>query len=174
MDGHDDISNAWAALKPVRKAIEQPCPCRRAAERRAVLLLYRPEPIHEGEALAKAIIETVESNDGPVDVADDSDAECFARAGIVPVTRLAKRTPSCSSPLMANSMLILLARSASMPDKVRLRMSCAVPSSAATHSAARRSRGRFRLLDIVDVGCVHSGFARGCSTQRGPALRALT
>ncbi|RUV29396.1 MAG: hypothetical protein EOS23_18590 [Mesorhizobium sp.] len=60
MDGHDDISNAWAALKPVRKAIEQPCPCRRAAERRAVLLFYRPEPIQEGEALAKAIIETVE------------------------------------------------------------------------------------------------------------------
>ncbi|SJM33023.1 hypothetical protein BQ8482_330158 [Mesorhizobium delmotii] len=26
----------------------------------AVLLLYGPEPIHEGEALAKAIIETVE------------------------------------------------------------------------------------------------------------------
>jgi hypothetical protein len=26
----------------------------------AVLLLYGPEPIHEGEALAKAIIETME------------------------------------------------------------------------------------------------------------------
>lgn len=63
---------------------------------------------------------------------------------------------------------------AGVPDEVRLRMSRAVPSSAATHSAARRGRGRFRLLDIVDVGCLHSGFARGCSTQRGPALRALT
>ncbi|WP_292537010.1 hypothetical protein [Mesorhizobium sp.] len=26
----------------------------------AVLMLYGPEPVHEGEALAKAIIETVE------------------------------------------------------------------------------------------------------------------
>lgn len=86
-------------------------------------------------------------NDGPVDVADDSDAECFARAGIVPVTRLGQGD---AIPLvaMANSMLIVVARSVSVPDEARLRMSRAVPSPAAIHSAARRRRGRFRLLDI--------------------------
>lgn len=34
-------------------------PARRAAIRGAVLGLYGPEPIHEGEALTKAFIETV-------------------------------------------------------------------------------------------------------------------
>ncbi|MCF6113621.1 hypothetical protein [Mesorhizobium muleiense] len=58
MDGHDNISNAWAALKLVRMAIETPAGVLPSEE--AVVLLYGPEPIHKGEALAKAIIETVE------------------------------------------------------------------------------------------------------------------
>ncbi|WP_287055192.1 hypothetical protein [Mesorhizobium sp.] len=60
MDGQDNICNAWAALKLVRMAIEQTCPAGVLPSEEAVLLLYGPEPIHEGEALAKAIIETVE------------------------------------------------------------------------------------------------------------------
>lgn len=49
-----------AALKLVRMAIEQTCPADVLPSEEAVLLLYGPEPVHEGEALAKAIIETVE------------------------------------------------------------------------------------------------------------------
>lgn len=59
-DGNEAIRNAWAALKLVRMAIEQTCPVGVLPSEEAVLLLYGPEPIHEGEALAKAIIETVE------------------------------------------------------------------------------------------------------------------
>lgn len=60
MEAHDNIQNAWAALKLVRMAIEETCPAGVLPSEDAVLLLYGPEPIHEGEALAKAIIETVE------------------------------------------------------------------------------------------------------------------
>ncbi|WP_287058764.1 hypothetical protein [Mesorhizobium sp.] len=52
-------SQLTAALKLVRLAIEQTCPAGVLPSEEAVLLLYGPEPIHEGEALAKAIIETV-------------------------------------------------------------------------------------------------------------------
>ncbi|CAH2409364.1 hypothetical protein MES5069_830011 [Mesorhizobium escarrei] len=41
-------------------AIEETCPAGVLPSEEAVLLLYGPEPVHEGEALAKAIIETVE------------------------------------------------------------------------------------------------------------------
>ncbi|TIP09094.1 hypothetical protein [Mesorhizobium sp.] len=47
-------------LKLVRMAIEETCPAGVLPSEEAVLLLYGPEPVHEGEALAKAIIETVE------------------------------------------------------------------------------------------------------------------
>ncbi|TIM45049.1 MAG: hypothetical protein E5Y55_14445 [Mesorhizobium sp.] len=59
MEAQENIRNAWAALKLVRMAIEQTCPAGVLPSEEAVLLLYGPEPIHEGEALAKAIIETV-------------------------------------------------------------------------------------------------------------------
>ncbi|PAQ08436.1 hypothetical protein CIT26_15925 [Mesorhizobium temperatum] len=52
--------NERAGLKLVRMAIEQTCPVGVLPSEEAVLLLYGPEPIHEGEALAKSIIETVE------------------------------------------------------------------------------------------------------------------
>ncbi|WIW51228.1 hypothetical protein LRP31_19275 [Mesorhizobium mediterraneum] len=39
-------------------AIEQTCPAGVLPSEEAVLLFYHPEPIHEGEALAKAVIET--------------------------------------------------------------------------------------------------------------------
>lgn len=60
MEAPETIQNAWAALKLVRMAIEQACPAGVLPSEEAVLLLYGPEPVHEGEALAKAIIETVE------------------------------------------------------------------------------------------------------------------
>ncbi|RWQ21406.1 hypothetical protein [Mesorhizobium sp.] len=59
MEAQENIRNAWAALKLVRMGIEQTCPAGVLPSEEAVLLLYGPEPIHEGEALAKAIIETV-------------------------------------------------------------------------------------------------------------------
>ncbi|RVA01263.1 hypothetical protein EN932_34580 [Mesorhizobium sp. M7A.F.Ca.US.002.01.1.1] len=49
-----------AALKLVRMAIEQVCPAGVLPSEEWVTGYYGPEPIHEGEALAKAIIETVE------------------------------------------------------------------------------------------------------------------
>lgn len=49
-----------AGLQLVRMAIEMTCPAGVLPSEEAVLGLYGPEPIHEGEALAKAIIETVE------------------------------------------------------------------------------------------------------------------
>jgi hypothetical protein len=52
--------NDRAGLKLIRMAIEQTCPAGVLPSEEAVLLLYGPEPVHEGEALAKAIIETVE------------------------------------------------------------------------------------------------------------------
>ncbi|UVC12945.1 PAC2 family protein [Mesorhizobium onobrychidis] len=60
MEAPETIQNAWAGLKLVRTAIEQTCPAGVLPSEEAVLLLYGPEPVHEGEALAKAIIETVE------------------------------------------------------------------------------------------------------------------
>ncbi|MER9015397.1 hypothetical protein [Mesorhizobium sp. M0898] len=47
-------------LNLIRMAIEQTCPAGVLPSEEAVLMLYGPEPIHEAEALAKAIIETVE------------------------------------------------------------------------------------------------------------------
>lgn len=49
MDGQDNICNAWAALKLVRMAIEPTCPAGVLPSEEAVLLLYGPEPVHEGE-----------------------------------------------------------------------------------------------------------------------------
>ncbi|TIP22884.1 MAG: hypothetical protein E5X67_35560 [Mesorhizobium sp.] len=60
MEAPETIQNAWAGLKLVRMAIEQTCPAGVLPSEEAVLLLYGPQPVHEGEALAKAIIETVE------------------------------------------------------------------------------------------------------------------
>ncbi|RWA98538.1 MAG: hypothetical protein EOQ33_26275 [Mesorhizobium sp.] len=59
MEAPETIQNAWAGLRLVRMAIEQPCPAGVLPSEEAVVLLYGPEPVHEGEALAKAIIETV-------------------------------------------------------------------------------------------------------------------
>ncbi|WP_246677811.1 hypothetical protein [Mesorhizobium sp. B2-4-18] len=48
------------ALGLIRMAIEQTCPAGVLASREMVNALYGPTPIHEAEALAKAIIATVE------------------------------------------------------------------------------------------------------------------
>jgi hypothetical protein len=42
----------------VRMAIQETCPADVLPSEEAVLLLDGPEPVHEGEALATAIIET--------------------------------------------------------------------------------------------------------------------
>ncbi|RWB35264.1 MAG: hypothetical protein E5V25_16225 [Mesorhizobium sp.] len=51
----ENIRSAWVALKLVRLTIEQG-----VAERGSSFVLFGSEPVHEGEALAKSIIETVE------------------------------------------------------------------------------------------------------------------
>ncbi|RRH94249.1 hypothetical protein EH240_27610 [Mesorhizobium tamadayense] len=58
-----------AALHLIRMAIEETCPAGVLPSEEAVLGLYGPAPIHEAEALAKAIIATVEklTADHPVD-----------------------------------------------------------------------------------------------------------
>ncbi|RUW44076.1 MAG: hypothetical protein E5W19_32190 [Mesorhizobium sp.] len=56
----DEIKDCWAALGLIRMAIEQTCPPGVLPSEEAVLLLYGPEPVHEAEALARAIIATVE------------------------------------------------------------------------------------------------------------------
>lgn len=53
MEVYESIQHAWAALRLVRLAIEETCPA-------GVLPLCGPELVPEGDALAKAIIETVE------------------------------------------------------------------------------------------------------------------
>lgn len=55
-----DATKALDALKLVRMAVEQVCPPGVLPSEEWVTSRYGPEPIHEGEALAKAIIETVE------------------------------------------------------------------------------------------------------------------
>ncbi|CCV15450.1 conserved hypothetical protein [Mesorhizobium sp. STM 4661] len=55
-----DVRDCRAALRLVRMAIEQTCPAGVLPSEEAVLLLYGPAPIDEAEALAKAIIATVE------------------------------------------------------------------------------------------------------------------
>ncbi|PAQ07144.1 MULTISPECIES: hypothetical protein [Mesorhizobium] len=60
MEVQQNIRSAWAALKLVRMAFEQTCRPGLLPSAEAVLLLFGSEPVHEGEALAKAIIGTVE------------------------------------------------------------------------------------------------------------------
>jgi hypothetical protein len=55
VEAPETIQNAWAGLKLVRTAIEQTCPVGVLPREEAVLLLYGPEPVHEGEALAKPL-----------------------------------------------------------------------------------------------------------------------
>jgi hypothetical protein len=50
----------WAALNLVRVALESVAPPGVLPSKEAVLKLYGPEPVHEGEALAKAVIEMAE------------------------------------------------------------------------------------------------------------------
>jgi hypothetical protein len=59
-----NLHNPWAGLKLIRMAIEQTCPAGVLPSEEAVVLLYGPEPVHEGEALAKASTETVEKLTG--------------------------------------------------------------------------------------------------------------
>jgi hypothetical protein len=59
-----DDRSELAGLQLVRMAIEMTCPAGVLPSEEAVLGLYGSLPVHEGEALAKAIIETVERLQG--------------------------------------------------------------------------------------------------------------
>ncbi|TIL28801.1 hypothetical protein [Mesorhizobium sp.] len=72
MEAQENVRNTWAALKLVRMAIEQTCPAGVLPSEETVLGLYGPEPVHEGEALAKAIIETVERLTRPTEAYSSS------------------------------------------------------------------------------------------------------
>jgi hypothetical protein len=58
--GIDPLDDAWQALRLIRMATEQTYLPGVLPSEEAVFVLYRPEPIHEGEALATAVIESVE------------------------------------------------------------------------------------------------------------------
>ncbi|MER8976473.1 MULTISPECIES: hypothetical protein [unclassified Mesorhizobium] len=59
-NGDGSAYDARNCLALIRMIIEEKCPPGVLASEEMVLGLYGPEPIHEAEALAKAIIETVE------------------------------------------------------------------------------------------------------------------
>jgi hypothetical protein len=59
----DNYQNAWAALRMIREAIETLGPPGALPSNEAVLMLYGPEPVHEGQAIVDAlrrILPTVE------------------------------------------------------------------------------------------------------------------
>ncbi|MCV3209588.1 hypothetical protein OHD62_17240 [Mesorhizobium sp. YC-39] len=60
-----DVTACRAALSLIRMAIEETCPAGVLPSEEAVLGLYGPKPIHEAEALARAIIASVEKLTGP-------------------------------------------------------------------------------------------------------------
>ncbi|MER8767304.1 hypothetical protein NKH63_00955 [Mesorhizobium sp. M0960] len=60
MTMNDPACDARNCLNLIRMVIEEKCPPGVLPSEEAVLGLYGPLPIHEAEALAKAIIDTVE------------------------------------------------------------------------------------------------------------------
>lgn len=55
-----DDPGEWAALRMIRETVEQVCPPGVLPSGEAVLILYGPEPIHEGQAISEAIIRAAE------------------------------------------------------------------------------------------------------------------
>jgi hypothetical protein len=51
----DNYQNAWAALRMIRETIETLGPPGALPSGEAVLMLYGPEPIHEGQAIVDAL-----------------------------------------------------------------------------------------------------------------------
>jgi hypothetical protein len=51
----DNLQNAWAALRMIRETIETLAPPGTLPSGEAVLMLYGPEPIHEGQAIVDAL-----------------------------------------------------------------------------------------------------------------------
>jgi hypothetical protein len=51
----ENYQNAWAALRMIRETIETLGPPGALPSREAVLMLYGPEPIHEGHAIVDAL-----------------------------------------------------------------------------------------------------------------------
>ena len=51
----DNYQNAWAALRMIRETIETLGPPGALPSNEAVLMLYGPEPIHEGQAISDAL-----------------------------------------------------------------------------------------------------------------------
>ena len=51
----DNYRNAWAALRMIRETIETLGPPGALPSSEAVLMLYGPEPVHEGQAIVDAL-----------------------------------------------------------------------------------------------------------------------
>jgi hypothetical protein len=51
----DNYQNAWAALRMIRETIETLGPPGALPSGEAVVMLYGPEPIHEGQAIVDAL-----------------------------------------------------------------------------------------------------------------------
>jgi hypothetical protein len=64
----ENYRNAWQALRMIREAIETLGPPGVLPSEEAVLSLYGPEPIHEGQAIVDALTKVLgESGDAEVD-----------------------------------------------------------------------------------------------------------
>jgi hypothetical protein len=51
----ENMQNAWAALRMIRETIETLGPPGVLPSNDAVLMLYGPEPVHEGQAIVDAL-----------------------------------------------------------------------------------------------------------------------
>jgi hypothetical protein len=59
----ENYQNAWAALRMIRETIETLGPPGALPSKEAVLMLYGPEPIHEGQAIVDALRKLLTTSD---------------------------------------------------------------------------------------------------------------
>ena len=59
----ENYRNAWHALRMIREAVERLSPPGTLASEEAVLKLYGPEPIHEGQAIIEALTKVLDEPD---------------------------------------------------------------------------------------------------------------
>ena len=60
----ENYRNAWTALRMIREAVETLGPPGVLPPEEAVLALYEPEPVHEGQAIVDALTEILSKAPG--------------------------------------------------------------------------------------------------------------
>jgi hypothetical protein len=61
----ENYRNAWQALRMIREAIETLGPAGVLPSEEAVLKLYGPEPVHEGQAIVDALTQILSEAPAP-------------------------------------------------------------------------------------------------------------